>query len=373
MISRCLYYDVAVDLARIASALSNEPLATNLLLPIIDATDAPYSVMLRQVSERWPIPDFAPWDAPWVMARIEESISAASQSAFRVDDAIAILRRSVREMGFEELSASIYHYPARPQPAELWRRGIHIVTTRRPEQPQFGKTDWYGGPGIALVTINIWEDGLSSYQVLFHECGHAIHLLSIRTKYDSLVTALPGFFMEAVAMFFAGALVDEGWLKLNSTLGEPDRRIFRHFSAMQRLFVLRENVAFALQTLLLRVVGRTGEYSEIEQLLAARILYPALREKALLGHMYCYVPRWIRNETSAEDIVQSIWISDLISLSVARADPAGNAAQETAYKACAQALSKLLSSVAWDDSVKQMSRRISLETITASWRDRITQ
>jgi hypothetical protein len=303
------------------------------------------------------------------MARIDESFADATRNTLRVDDAINVLRQSVDAMGYRELAASIYHYPGRPQPAELWRRGIHIKTTHLPERPQFGKTDWMGGPGIALVDVNLCENGLSSYQVLFHECGHAIHLLSIRTKYESLRKSLPGFFMEGIAMFFDGTVFDPAWLQAHTALAASDRERLRRFSAMQRLFVLRENVAFALQNLLLRLIGDAAEYQPIEQILAARILYPDIPEAAL-GHMAYYIPRWLRNETSAEDIVRSIWLAaQLEVLTMETGDRAG----ARCSTACSAALSELLESVVWDESLQQLNHRIPVEAVGALWRDRIAQ
>lgn len=349
-----------MDLSHVARILADNPIATGMLLPLANATDRAYVTFLDQVKARWNIADFAPWDGPFVMARIEESISDLTKAQFPLANVEQILPGSVRGLGFTEQADRLHIYRGNHiPPEEMMKGGIQILLTSHPEMPAFGQTQNLGSFGMAFSKINLWEDGLHSYRVLLHESGHALHFVSVRTRYESLRNAFPPFFTEGIAIFFEGLLVDDLWLQTYTGMNPSDRKELRRLLIMQRLFVLRENLAFALLTHTLHAL-QPDQYPVAEQLIGKRLLYPDTGDKASLGHNWRYVPRWLRNDQSAEEIVESQWLA---FTALAHVSEYGSRSCFTPQ--CCETLREFMSTVVWDEAMQTLIRKTPFEKVAA--------
>jgi len=257
----------------IGQFVRRDPLAGVLVL-VAALTHKPYGRFLEFVRTRHGITNFAPWDKQYVLHQIEVSLESVGAEAFKADKMEHVLRRTLDGLGFGDECANMTLQPGPfVEPVTLSAEAIHIILTRVPDVAPFGVTrDLY--PRV-ICKVDVPGDGLRSYRVLLHECGHAIHFRTIKFTYQSLRLKMPVFYTEAIAKVFESLTELPNWLTEIAGMDVKDAREIRRLRSLQQIFVLRQNIVLALIEMMIAENPETAEQLPVLwKILSKQILYP---------------------------------------------------------------------------------------------------
>jgi len=252
------------------------------LIEVSTATDNVYKKFLAAARKRVG-ESFAPWDAPFVLARLTEEFAEATVGIYPNTGLEKNLRAALIDCGFQDEERSLYFANEDTNDAtsaNQFSPGIHVRVTRDERRRQFGTTQDFGAISIARCELNLVTDGIEAYRIAFHECGHAVHFTNICSKYQSLRLNMPVFFTEAIAQVFESLPIERPWLAKNRNLSTSKIDNIRFLRALQEIFSLRENIAFALVELL--VTESVGDFEQLWPVFAQTCLYPEIELKDLL-------------------------------------------------------------------------------------------
>ena len=164
------------------------------------STDAAYDALLDEIAQTWDIKEYAPWDVAFVRNQIQTRIDEQFARAFGMAEMQERIRMTLKGLGFlaEENALHFYSKPQLTQQelASLGAGTIMVGDHGDRRLKQFGKYNDFSTIGLADIETNLHEDGIATYRILWHEVGHALHHVNIRSKYHSLRTAFPDYFAK---------------------------------------------------------------------------------------------------------------------------------------------------------------------------------
>jgi hypothetical protein len=317
-------------------------------------TEEAYSTFLRAIRQ-WVSGPFAPWDSLYVMAQITKALDLATASVYPRAGIETAVRKSLSDCGFHDEERLLYFddEPSLvPDVSHRFRPGIHLRLSNDGTRRQFGSTQDFGVLQTTVSQLNISGDGLDAYRILFHECGHSIHFVNIKSKYQTMRLAMPVFYSEAVAQVFEALPLDAQWMKVNSGISAAEITRVRFLRGLQELFALRENLAFALTELL--VTDSVGGFEDIWPLMARMYLYPAIAAEQVGAVMdRNHMERFLFYENSALNVVMSTCIGAYIRSHVA-GTPGGSIYLETTKERMLEFM-RPGGSIEWEEVVRMAS------------------
>lgn len=271
------------------------------LASIAETTTPAYRAFLDAVRKRFGVAAFAPWDHRFVLNEIEKAIDARCSNVFQVERMEGVLRQTLQDFGFkDEALRLIYQSGPYAKPPFLETAAIHMLVTRRPGAAPFGKTDDVPPSAVCQITAS---DGLRSYRVLMHECGHAVHFRSIQSPYDSLRLVMDRWFKESIAKVFETIVGVQVWLTGQMGLDPKIAQELRELRSLQQVVVFRQNIVIALVEMLIPELPEAGLSEVLWSVLAKQILYPDLKE--LDAGLRDHERRMMFQENNALDAVLS--------------------------------------------------------------------
>jgi hypothetical protein len=205
-----------------------------------------YRCFLNEVKSLFEIGQFGPWDTRYVKQKLNSSLTHECLGALKLGDMEAITRGTFHGLGYEqEVKDLVFH--GRPfDDLTLLANGLtHIFAWTDSAVEPFGETITGLYPTL-LSKISLSGDGLESYQVLLHECGHLLHFRSVEAKYRILRFNMPVYFTGAVAKVVESLVETPEWLGEFGGISLASAIQIRKLRAMQRVLTLRENVVLGL-------------------------------------------------------------------------------------------------------------------------------
>jgi hypothetical protein len=242
------------------------------------STDKAYEVLLDEIAETWGIEEYAPWDVAYVRNQVQTRIDEQFTGVFGRAKMQERLRTTLKGLGFlaEERTIRFFSKASLSQEdfASLVKGTIMVRDHGDRHMKQFGKYNDFSEIGLADIETNLHQDGILTYRILWHEVGHALHHLNIRSKYKMLRTAFPDYFAEGVAQAFEFIITDLKWLEDICGL-EPARAAWlRRAIVSLELQKTRENSMWAFYENEVYANPESLTLPDVWARLAKRYLYP---------------------------------------------------------------------------------------------------
>jgi hypothetical protein len=278
------------------------------------STDAAYEVLLDEIAETWDIEEYAPWDVAYVRNQLQTRINGQFAGSFGVAERQKRLRATLKGLGFlsEERALRFFSKPHLTQEelARLVPGTIMVRDHGDRHLKQFGKYNDLSATGLADIETNLHQDGIATYRILWHEVGHALHHLNIRSKYHSLRTAFPDYFAEAVAQVFEFILTDVRWLEEVCGV-EPECAAWLRRSVVSlELQKTRENSMWAFYENELLANPESLGRPDVWAKLAKRCLYPRTRRLDSSAAARAYDRRSLHFPYSALQVAMTVLIRE---------------------------------------------------------------
>ncbi len=182
--------------------LSGMGMTVDNLFTVLDKLDAltrePYLKILQKRKIKLGVEAVEPWD----LAYFPDTLAPVFDSCFKRDSLMSVLNRTMTGLGYNMDSLSL-QYDLEPRPGKIQSAFCFPIDV----------------PDDIRILANI-DDGYSSYRILFHELGHALHLSYIDQPHYMLRESPAGCFAEAMASINAAILHQPEWLIKYS--GVPD-------------------------------------------------------------------------------------------------------------------------------------------------------
>ena len=269
-------------LEEITRAVKQEPGGGQLATLAIETNPA-YDRFLDDISARWNIPDFGPWDLRYVRHQIDHLVDQTFSQAFPIAESVRHVHESLKTLGFDDLNQTLHIFKNRePSIGDYQRgRGMYLYLTHDPAKRETGTTEHFAALSIVTSRVNLTGDGLHAYRVLFHEVGHAVHFFSVKTKYLTLIEKLPIAITEGAARLFERILMESTWLISHTPLSADQVSMLQKWRAMQELLSFREDLYLALLSLTRPTT--VDELTQIQNVLAKSLLFPRVDEKDVAG------------------------------------------------------------------------------------------
>jgi len=242
-----------------------------------NSTDVAYQPLLDEIAETWGIENYAPWDVAYVRYEFQTRINDEYADAFGIGEMHERLRATLKGLGFSEAERAIRCFSKPHLSQEELGSLVHGTITVRDhgnrQLRQFGKYNDASLMGLADIETNLHEDGVGTYRILFHEVGHALHHLNIRSKYHMLRTAFPKYFSEAVAQVVEFLVIDVAWLGEVCGMRPESAARLRRLVVSLELQKMRENTMWAFYENEIHA-NQSVARRDVWRRLARRFLYP---------------------------------------------------------------------------------------------------
>ena len=164
------------------------------LFTVLDKLDAitrgPYLQILQKRKIKLGLEAVEPWD----FAYFSDTLSLAFDSYFKKDSLMQVLNRTMTGLGYDMNSLPL-QYDLEPRPGKIQSAFCLPINV----------------PDDIRILVNI-DDGYSSYRILFHEFGHALHFSYIEQPHYTLRGSPAGCFAEAMASINESLMHQPEWL-----------------------------------------------------------------------------------------------------------------------------------------------------------------
>ncbi|HEV3040787.1 MAG TPA: M3 family metallopeptidase [Candidatus Angelobacter sp.] len=355
-----------MDFLSLFARLDGAPLNVGIeLLAIVDATDRAYARALEWICNQFELTEFRHSDVIFVQHQCKLRAEREFGAGFTLAQSLAALKSTLIYLGLEGDAHSIralegkYFTPEDQKSVFERHRQIIIRNRREQSEKQFGECHDFDLTG-AFVDVNLFEDGIEAYRILFHEVGHALHFTNIRAKYATLRLDMPRFFTEGVAQVFQSLTIEPQWLQTHVGLTVDQAKCLRMLLDVTDIITLRANIAFALFETFAHICQDEwksqweGKWRELWLSLSSRILLPGTSDVHATGYAD-YMDRMMFHNFSATDVAYAIWIREQIRMFIK--DKCG-----ALYTNCGELLRSIYrpgGSCSWDNALSEVGIKLS--------------
>ncbi len=232
-----------------------------MVLDKLDAsTEEPYLQILEKRKMMLGLETIEPWD----LGYFADTLTLAFDSYFKKDSLMSVLNRTMAGLGYDMDNLSL-QYDLEPRQGKFQSAFCFPINV----------------PDDIRILANI-DDGYSSYRILFHEVGHALHSSYIDQPYYALRGSPAGCVAEAMASFNEALLHQPEWLRKYG--GFPDSMISPILDLLHNWRIV--SLRFALANVYFeRELYHTGAENPTE-------LYWDMRERFTFGARHDDVALW---------------------------------------------------------------------------------
>jgi len=210
------YYELGMELAGL-----NRSFLLTALKQLDTLTEKPYRALLAQLQKKLGYEKLEAWDVSYAYADLELKLDPY----FSKDSLLPVLKRSMLGLGFR-----------------LDSLPITFDTENRPGKSQHAYSFGIDPPKDVRILMNA-DVGITSYNTIFHECGHSINACYVSQPTWLLRSQAPGCFSEGMAQIFAGLTRQKKWLISYAHLPLELADEYLEHSAERQLIRIRTTLA----------------------------------------------------------------------------------------------------------------------------------